>query len=127
LQEKEHLKNMVEHYGRRLGKKTLPKIVQEPSELEAKASRMIPERLVFGSLTLESLPPEARARCKWAPAYYAYLNLPLFWSDGKRTLLDIVRLVEYETGRANLKDLVRYFEFLDEFGYIRLKRERKER
>ena len=119
----ENTKSTINDYIKLEGINALPQIGQQPySELEIKMSKMISERLVFGSLTLESLPPEVKKKCRWKPAYNPTLNLPLFWSDRKRTLLDIAKSVECETGRVSMEDLVGYFEFLAKFGYIKLKK-----
>lgn len=91
----------------------------ERSELESPAMQLVPERLVLGSLTLRGLPPEVRHGCRWAPAYSTALNLPLFWADGKRSLLEIHRKLLIETGRSDLEQLLGYFSFLEEHSFIR--------
>ncbi len=48
----------------------------------------------------------------------------LNWADGKRDLLEIFRLLNYELGEKlsenKITDLIRYFGFLDRYGYIKV-------
>jgi hypothetical protein len=41
-----------------------------------------------------------------------YANIAVYWADGKRSLLDISRLVEMEAGSTDLEYLAGYFELL---------------
>jgi hypothetical protein len=45
-------------------------------------------------------------------------TLAVYWSDGKRSLLEVSRLVELESGRRDLAYLVGYFRFLEKMGLI---------
>lgn len=49
-------------------------------------------------------------------------TLAVYWSDGKRTLSEINRLLIYEAGEGSIEFLKWYFEFLEEHGLIHLKR-----
>jgi aminopeptidase YwaD len=49
-------------------------------------------------------------------------TLAVYWSDGKRTLSEINRLLIYEAGQSSIAFLKWYFEFLEEYGLIHLKR-----
>ena len=93
------------------------------TELEKRASTMVPERLIPGPLTLETMPDEAKRKERWKPGWEAYFNINLYWADGKRSLLDVYRSSIMETGPVKLEDLIDYVEFLERYGYIRLKRE----
>ncbi len=95
---------------------------RKPTKLELKAASMIPERLKPGPLTLETLPEEARFKERWKPSWQAYFNVNLYWADGKRSVLEIYRWSRHETGRVKLEDLIDYLEFLEKYGYVRLKR-----
>jgi hypothetical protein len=48
-------------------------------------------------------------------------TLAVYWSDGERSLLDVSRLVELESGRRNLAYLVDYFQFLEKMGLVSLR------
>ena len=92
----------------------------EPSGLERKAASIVPERLKYSVLTLETLPPREEGEYRWSPGWIAPHNLRLFWADGERSLLEIHRLSSQESGPVELAELVDYFEFLAEHGYVRL-------
>jgi len=49
-------------------------------------------------------------------------DLAVYWSDGKRTLSHIARLITYEIGKSSLEFLKWYFEFLQVHGLIELKK-----
>ena len=115
----ESLRVMVDRLLEMRGLK-LPVRKIELTELEKTAAKIIPRRLVIGTLTFQDLPEELRAECKWSPAYSTDLNAPLFWIDGKRSLLEIYRLSKMETGRFSLEELMEYFRFLEKAGYVKL-------
>lgn len=96
----------------------------KPTALEERAMALVPERLVPGILTLETLPASVRYTNAWGPGYQV-LIAPIMWVDGKRSIYEIARLVEQETGRADLRDLLKCFRFLAQHGYVRL-REKKQ-
>ena len=88
--------------------------------LEKRASHMIPTRLIPGILTLQTLPEEIKDNCKWGPGYQV-LAKPILWTDGKRSLLEIARLLHLETNtETDLKDLIECYEFLEKYGYVRI-------
>jgi len=91
------------------------------SSLEKKAQCLVPVRNIPGILTLETLPVKVRYNKQWRPAYQA-LVAPILWTDGQRSLYEIARLVEQETGRCDLAELTACFEFLAKHGYVTLNR-----
>lgn len=93
--------------------------IPELSAIERKAASIIPERLKLGVLTLETLPPREEGEYRWKPGWIAPHNLRLFWADGQRSLLEIHRLSSQESGPIDLGELVDYFEFLADHGYVR--------
>lgn len=95
-----------------------------PTAMEAKAMRLVPERLIPGILTLETLPEDVRYTARWLPGYQV-LTTPILWVDGQRSIYDIARLVEQETGTADVQDLVECFLFLEKHGYVKLHRRRR--
>ncbi len=106
-----------EHAGTRISPEKA-----ELSELEARADRMIPRRCLVGPLTLEPLLLRAKGPFRWSPGWAAPHNDHFIWADGKRSVLDIWRCVRLESGRrgADLQEILDYFEFLGEQGYVEI-------
>jgi len=122
-EELENLRRLAE----RLSKARGVKIVKTEKKLSADeeyAASIVPKRLVIGTLTFKGLPEELRRLSRWEPAYSTELNTPLFWIDGRRSLLEIYRLVRCETGRFDLRELIEYFSFLEKAGYVKLEKKR---
>jgi hypothetical protein len=98
----------------------------ELGELEARASRMVPRRCVAGPLTLEPLLLQAEGplpwQQRWPPWWAAPHNDALLWADGKRSVLEIWRCTQWESGRrgADLAEIVDYFAFLAAHGYVEI-------
>ncbi len=90
-------------------------------DLKRQAETMIPKRRTPGILTLETLDKNARYNCDWGPGYQVLIN-QLMWVDGKRSLLEIWRLLEQETGRTELRELINQFIFLEKHKYITISR-----
>jgi aminopeptidase YwaD len=98
------------------------------SEEEQAAARLIPNRLVPGPVELpfhlRRLDPEDRAAWRhltrddkdWS--HHTLTALALCWADGDRSLLDIVGLVELETGLRNTSLLLGYFRLLGKLGFV---------
>ncbi|MDI6774358.1 MAG: M28 family peptidase [Verrucomicrobiota bacterium] len=94
-----------------------------PAALAREARRLTPARTVIGPLTLQHMPLKVRARQKFLPAWSARLNLPLFWADGKRTLLEIYEACRCELVEPlDLAELIGYFRFLARQGLVRLRK-----
>ncbi len=84
----------------------------------AEASHIIVKRKRFGPVTLDDLPLEQREGYPGFGGTPAPLTL-LYWCDGKRTVAEVVRLIELEQGPMNF-DFVGYFKFLARHGYVEL-------
>jgi hypothetical protein len=91
---------------------------QELDALHTEASRLIVKRKRFGPVTLDDLPLERREGYPGFGDNPAPLTL-LYWCDGKRTIADVVRLIELEQGPMKF-DFVGYFKFLAKHGYVEL-------
>jgi hypothetical protein len=87
-----------------------------PSFIEA--SHIVVKRKRFGPVTLDDLPLEQREGYPGFGDTPAPLRL-LYWCDGKRTIAEVVRLIELEQGPINF-DFVGYFKFLARHGYVEL-------
>jgi hypothetical protein len=89
-------------------------------ELASRADAMIPRRCVAGPLTLEPLLLRAEGTLRWSPGWSAPHNDHLVWADGRRSVLEIWRCAHLESGGrpAELQEIVDYFGFLAEHGYV---------
>ena len=47
-------------------------------------------------------------------------TLAVYWSDRERSLLQVSRLVDLESGRYDLSYLIGYFRFHEKMGFIEL-------
>lgn len=97
-------------------------VEKKPSAEEAYAANVVPKRLIVGTLTFKGLPDELKRLSRWEPAYSTELNIPLFWVDGWRSLLEVYRLTRHETGRFDLREFIEYFRFLEKAGYVKLEK-----
>ncbi|MCL6450313.1 MAG: DUF4910 domain-containing protein [Acetobacteraceae bacterium] len=97
------------------------------SDWEQKAARMVPRRRYRGPIYVEGwlsrLPPEERAAAEdlWfrqRSVLYHGATLAGYWMDGRRTLLEILDLVEMETGRREPELLVRFIEMAANAGLL---------
>lgn len=92
---------------------------QEP---RTSLQQLIPFRKVPGPITFHTLPYALRKAIKWDPFYNYELNCPLYWMDGRRNTEQIARLSATELGkdfsREYLNEMIEYFQFLKENGYI---------
>lgn len=119
---------VAEGIAARRGVRRLPPApTAAPDEWDTAAQAIIPVRRQPGPIELASymaaLSPAER------DAWYsltrlhratpeAILVLALYWADGTRTLYDIARLVELETGVRDMEYLVRYMQLLQRFGLV---------
>lgn len=112
-----------------LGGEALPTPSRPRDEWEERAARMVPRRLLRGPVSPQSrlhlLPPEER------DAWWSFLKewrmavapiLALYWTDGRRTLLEIADRVEQECGRREVQKLVQYYELLEKLGLVEIAR-----
>ncbi len=104
-----------------LGKRKLKPINIKPNQWDKIAEKMIPKRRYPGPITLR---PYTRKLTKhdrdklhhFRTQYKSKFNVinPLaeYWADGKRSLLEIIGLVELETGIRASELIVEYFKIL---------------
>ena len=84
----------------------------------AEASQMIVKRKSFGPVTLDDLPLDQREGFPGFAGDPAPLRL-VYWCDGKRTVAEVIRLIELEQGPMNF-DFVGYYKFLAKHGYVEI-------
>jgi aminopeptidase YwaD len=98
------------------------------SDEEREAAGLIPVRLIRGPVPLENhlgrLDGADReawhslTKARKGRAYHTLTPLALYWADGTRSVLDIVDLVELETGQRDVELLLRYFRLLAQLGFV---------
>jgi len=119
------------HYAEKLlggkaGRQTVPQ--KEPDAWEKKATDMVPNRLyrgpadVFGHMSGLAL----EDRLAWqellrsrSESAQTLIVLAEYWADGRRTALEIIDLIELETGVRDAELVVRRFELLAQMGLLR--------
>jgi len=97
---------------------------------EKKATKIIPKRIYRGPismrLALERMSDEQRRtyrrEMERKKKFRNILDPAIYWSDGKRNLLEIAKLVRQEVGQMDLKFLLGYFGTLEKYGLIEIER-----
>lgn len=129
--EKSHLRESIEEYAKVRGL-TLPKPRgKRMSKLDREASALTPKRLYKGPVSVGGythrpwrydLSNEDKddlwKLSKEHREARGATTLALYWADGERSLLEILRLVEYETGRTDIEFLIGYFRFLEKMKLV---------
>ncbi len=98
-------------------------------ELAEQASKIVPQRIFPGPVFItwyhqHRLTPEEKEKwhrlSKEHKETFRHLpELALYWADGKRSIIEISRLVELECGKKDLKLLVEYFSSLKNLDLVR--------
>jgi hypothetical protein len=89
---------------------------------EKRAEKLVPVRVDLGPPTLDRVPPAERAKLR-SNRWNGGLHCAFWWSDGKRTLAEVIRLTAQETGH-DCWHLLAEFEALAKHGLIKLEREK---
>ncbi|HDN80670.1 MAG TPA: hypothetical protein ENG33_09440 [Chloroflexi bacterium] len=128
---KGRFKDILDRKVNSLGLGDLPAPAEELSDSEREAANLIPIRLHKGppaslAQRVKALPETERERWyrlnkEHKEHRYVLPVTALYWSDGKRTLLEIFRLVEMETGLSASDFLLEYFRFLEKMGLVELR------
>jgi aminopeptidase YwaD len=112
-----------------LGLRSQGEVKPTENEWEEEARRLVPCRLYKGPIRvppyLRRLSSEERKRWwrlehRYGNALWYLLPLTLYWADGKRTLHEIVDLVEMETGKRAAELLVTYCRTLSDLDLLHL-------
>ncbi len=102
---------------------------QTPDEWERRSAAMGPRRVGRGALTVGNrrsrLSPEDReARRQLMKERQRWVALlATYWTDGRRTLLEIAERAEAKSGRHDVEGLVRYDMLLEEMELVGISRE----
>ncbi|MFQ5595230.1 MAG: DUF4910 domain-containing protein [Anaerolineae bacterium] len=122
----------IREHAAGLGIDELPALnLPEPDEVETRAAQMVPHRLHRGPIDMATrdrrrlLSPEDQERLyrlgKEHPEAIRLIPvLALYRADGRRTLAEIIDLVELETGKREAELLIEYFELLERMELIEL-------
>ncbi len=115
-------------YAEAKGLTPLPQVRRGRMEkLEREASGIIPRRLFKGPFStrpwIRKLSPEDQEKLWRFNQEHKDVNrtigtLAMYWTDGQRSLREISRLVELESGGTDLKYLVGHFRFLEKMGLV---------
>jgi hypothetical protein len=101
--------------------------VDEPDEWETKATQLIAQRNYRGpGISIGSFAKLTQAEWdEWnnftngRAAAWTLPSLAEYWTDGRRTALQIADLIEMETGIRDVELVVRYFELLQKLGLLK--------
>jgi len=126
-EEYDHAVKMLEALAEKQGITELPDY--EPEEVEAlEGADRVPEKLYRGPVAsrpwLYKLSREDRDAVralnkKHGVSYGGPMTLALYWTDGSRSIGEISRLVELESGSTNLAYMVEYFGFMEKMGLVK--------
>ena len=99
-----------------------PSTPPEPDAASPDAAGWAPARKITGGLSLGGLarelwPDAERATGGENPRWSAALCCALYWADGQRSLAEIRELARHEFEALNV-NLVDYFTFLAQYGYV---------
>ncbi len=82
------------------------------------ADRIIVRRKRFGTIPLDTIPPEQREGYP-AAMFQGPAVIALWWCDGRRTLSEVIRLTQYELGETDF-DFLGYFRFVEKHGFVEI-------
>ncbi len=118
-----HAMKILEDMARQQGITELPDYEPEVKELEG--SDLVPVKLFRGPLStrpwMRSLSKEDQEAMrqinkKYGITYGGPSTLALYWTDGNRSIGEISRMVELESGSTNLPYLVEFYRYLVKGG-----------
>ncbi len=127
-EEYDHAVKVLEDLAAKQGITELPDYEPE-IKTEPEGAEKVPEKLFRGPLNsrpwVAKLSKEDREALRALNKRYGIEHggpstLALYWTDGARSLSEISRLVELESGSTNLDYLVEYYGFLVKMGLVKL-------
>jgi hypothetical protein len=119
-------KEVILEQARQLGAAELSLSARELDAWEKRAAQLTPRKKHRGPLSLRGFlrrfPPERRDEiARWQETHKKASDLPtlaLYWTDGKRNLLEIADLVEMESDQRDVEYLAGYYELLRVVGLV---------
>jgi len=110
-----------------LGKRTVKPVPRKLGKWDKIAEKMIPKRRYTGPVTLRGFTNKLskadndklwRFRAKYKAQFNVLTPLAEYWADGKRNLLEIIDLIELETGIRASELMVEYFRILEKLKLV---------
>jgi len=99
------------------------------TRLRRQASKYVPIRTKPGPIDLKSkmvwlteTEQKKILELQRDPRWRLVSYISLCWADGKRSLWEIARLTEIETGYSKFSEIIQWFKLLDKMGFISLKK-----
>jgi aminopeptidase YwaD len=127
-QELSWAQGLLDLHAASLGLAGLPTVPEvEPSDQEREAAGLAPRRQVRGPVPLgmELSDLDAADQEAWRRlteerkgVEHTLTTLALYWADGRRSVLDIVGLVEMEAGVRDVELLLAFFRLLEKAGRV---------
>ncbi|MFQ6097172.1 MAG: DUF4910 domain-containing protein [Armatimonadota bacterium] len=87
------------------------------SAAQRRAHKAVPRRLLPGPILHQRLDERGKKRLSRIQKAGLPRNL-VFWIDGRRTVAEIADRAAAETGKADVANVLRYFDLLADYGYI---------
>jgi hypothetical protein len=124
----DHAVKVLEDLAEKQGITELPDYEPETKEEHEDAAK-VPEKLYRGPVSsrpwIAKLSREDKEAFRGMNKKYGFVyggpaTLALYWTDGSRSISEISRLVEMESGSTNLEYLVEYYGFLVKMGLVTL-------
>ena len=127
-EEYDHAVKVLEELAAKQGITELPDYEPEEKE-EPEGADKIPEKLYRGPVSMRYWEPklskedrEAMRKLdkKHGITHGGPMTLALYWTDGSRSISEISRLVELESGSTNLEYILEYFGYMEKMGLVNL-------
>ncbi|MGD0613047.1 MAG: M28 family peptidase [Anaerolineales bacterium] len=84
---------------------------------QARLGRLIPKRQMVGPVTFFPLKSDSQS-VPFEPYYDYPLNCPLYWTDGRRTLAEVIRAAQAELPGLDPNRIYDFYRYLALHGYI---------
>lgn len=127
-EEYDHAVKVLEALAEKQGIKELPDYEPEEKK-EPEGADKVPEKLYRGPVSsrpwIAKLSKEDKEALralnkKHNVSYGGPMVLALYWTDGSKSISEISRLVELESGSTNLEYMIGYFGFMEKMGLVKL-------
>jgi hypothetical protein len=127
IEMKELVEKELNQMKKVLGIRTVKAGIPKKNKMDRIAEKMIPKRIYRGPISLRSFSYKLNSkdrdklhelRTKYQKRFDPLTALAQYWVDGKRNLLEIIDLVELETGIRASEFLVEYFRILKKLKLV---------
>jgi len=107
----------IQEYAAATGAQIGKKLPKTETRWDREAFKVVPKRKLIGPLALDDLPYDKWKIVKRSPRWWGPETAALWWADGRRSVKEVRELVDREFSDVTL-DLLAYFKFLEENGYV---------